>query len=154
MPAFFVDSSALVKRFAKEPGSSFVLSLLKPSANNRLYVARITEVEVCAAIARRQKSHTITAGQAAKGLRRLRQDFPKRFTQIAINEAVIREASRLAEQYALRGYDAVQLAAALEANKERVSNGLSALVVVSADTELNDSATYEGLRIENPNSYP
>lgn len=154
MPAYFFDSSALVKRFAQERGSAFLLSLLRPSARNRLYAARITEVEVCAALARRQKGNTINASQAAKGLRRLRHDLPRRFTQVSINEEVIVEASRLAETYALRGYDAVQLAAAVKANDERISSGLAPLIIVSADTELNDSAQTEGFSIENPDDHP
>ncbi|MEK6304636.1 MAG: hypothetical protein AABO41_28465 [Acidobacteriota bacterium] len=60
----------------------------------------------------------------------------------------------MAEKHALRGYDAVQLAAALKANEERVSNGLAPLTVVSADAELNDAARAEGLNVENPTSYP
>jgi predicted nucleic acid-binding protein len=154
VPAYFFDASALVKRFAQEQGSAFVLGLLRPSAKNRLYAARVTEVEVCAALARRRKAKTISAGQATKGLRRLRYDLTRRFTQVAIGENVIVEASRLAEAYALRGYDAVQLAAAVEANKERVSNGLSMVVLVSADTELNDAALAEGFGVEDPNRHP
>ncbi len=154
MPAFFFDSSALVKRFAREQGTSFVLNLLRPSANNRLYSARITEVEGCSALVRRQKANTITASQATKGLRRLRHDLQRRFTQVAITEQVIVEASRLAETYALRGYDAVQLAAAVKANDERISNGLSRLMIVSADTELNDAAIAEGFNVEDPNTHP
>jgi len=154
MPAYFFDSSALVKRFAQEQGSAFVLRLLRPSAKNRLYAARITEVEVCAALSRRRKANTINAAQAAKGLRRLRHDLPRRFTQIAMAENVLVEASRLAETLALRGYDAVQLAAAIAANNERVLNGLSPLIVVSADGELNDAARAEGLNVEDPNSNP
>ena len=154
MPAYFFDSSALVKRFAQEQGSAFVLSLLRPSAKNRLYAARITEVEVCAALARRRKANTINADQASKGLRRLRHDLPRRFTQVAISEDVLVEASRLAETYALRGYDAVQLAAAKAANNERVLNGLLPLIIVSADGEVNDVAEAEGLNVEKPKDYP
>jgi len=154
MPAYFFDSSALVKRFAQEKGRTFVLGLLRPSAKNRLYAARITEVEVCAALARRQKGRTISASQTSKGLRRLRQDFSRRFNQIAISENVVVQASRLAEIYTLRGYDAIQLASALEANKVRVLNQLTPLIVVSADIELNDAAKAEGLNVENPNNYP
>jgi len=54
----------------------------------------------------------------------------------------------------LRGYDAVQLAAALEANDERLANALTPLTLVSADTELNTAAQAEGLNVENPNNYP
>ena len=154
MPSYFFDSSALVKRFAQERGSTFVLSLLRPSAKNRLYAARITEVEVCAALSRRKKANTINAGQAARGLRRLRNDLPRRFTQVAIGESILVEACRLAETFALRGYDAVQLAAAVAANNERVLNGLSPLIVVSADRELNDAAQAEGFFVEDPNNHP
>lgn len=66
MPAYFLESSAFVKRFAPERGSKFVLGLLRPSARNRFYAARITEVEVCAALIRRQKGKTLSADQAEK----------------------------------------------------------------------------------------
>lgn len=154
MPAYFFDSSALVKRFAQEQGSAFVRSLLRPSAKNRLYAARISEVEVCAALTRRKRANTINAGHAARGLRRLRHDLPRRFTQVAIGEGIIVEASRLAETFALRGYDAVQLAAAMAANNERVSNGLSPLILVSADVELNNAARAEGFYVEDANKHP
>lgn len=153
MPAYFFESSAFVKRFAPERGSKFVLSLLRPSARNRFYAARITEVEVCAVLIWRQKGGTISADQTAKALKRLRRDFPRRFTHIAVSEEVVVEALRLAETYGLRGYDAVQLSAALEANGERVARGLSPLILVSADTELNSAAQAEGFTIENPNNY-
>lgn len=154
MPVYFFESSAMVKRFASERGSKFVLSLLRPSARNRLYAARITEVEVCAALIRRQKGKTLSADQAEKGLRRLRRDFPRRFTHIAIGETVIVEALRLVEIYGLRGYDAIQLSAAIQTNGERLSQGMAALILVSADTEINNAAQVEGLTIENPNNYP
>jgi uncharacterized protein len=131
MPTFFFDSSALVKRFAREQGTTFVLSLLRPSTKHRLYCARITEVEVCAALVRRRKGNTITASQATKGLRRFRSDLRRRFTQVAITEDVILEASRLAEKHALRGYDAVQLAAALKANSSLRLVFALALVIYS-----------------------
>lgn len=52
MPAYFFDSSALVKRFASETGSEWVVGLLRPSAKNKIYIARITSVEVIAAVER------------------------------------------------------------------------------------------------------
>lgn len=55
MAAYFFDSSALAKRFIRETGTAFVLSLWRPSAHHAIYAARLTEVEVCAALARRHK---------------------------------------------------------------------------------------------------
>ena len=61
---------------------------------------------------------------------------------------------KLATKHALRGYDAVQLASALEANDERLANGLQPLILVSADTKLNTAAQAEGLVVQNLNNYP
>ena len=49
----------------------------------------------------------------------------------------------------LRGYDAVQLAAALEVRLQ-----VPLLILVSGDGDLNTAATAEGLPVENPNTYP
>ena len=53
MASYFLDSSALVKRYAAETGSAWVESLTDPRAGNRIYVAAIAHVEVVAAIARK-----------------------------------------------------------------------------------------------------
>ena len=100
------------------------------------------------------KWQTLSIDQATKALRRLKRDFPIRFTHIAVSEDVVIEALRLTETYGLRGYDAVQLSAAIKANSERVGRGLLPLILVSADAELNSAAQAEGLVIENPNNYP
>ena len=154
MSAFYLDSSALVKRYSTETGSKFVINLMQPSARNRLYSVKITEVEVCAALIRKRKSLKITAVAATKSIARFRRNFAARFVKSDITDALIIEAIRLSDLHTLRGYDAIQLAAALEANSERISLGLSSLTFVSADTELNTAAIATGLAVENPNNYP
>jgi hypothetical protein len=49
---YFLDSSALVKRYVPEVGTTWIQTLA-PDANNQLYIARITWVEVLSALARR-----------------------------------------------------------------------------------------------------
>jgi predicted nucleic acid-binding protein len=73
---------------------------------------------------------------------------------VEINPPLILRATTLAESYALRGYDAVQLAAALTIHDERVAAGLPTLTLVSADNDLNAAATAEGLAVDNPNNHP
>ena len=153
MIAIYLDSSALVKRYAKERGTVFIIGLLRPSARNTIYSAKITEVEVCAALARRRKGLTLTANQATKSISRFRRIFAKRFFTTDLTDAIINEAIRLTDIYALRGYDAVQLATALETNRKRLIANLTALTFVSADNELNIAAQAEGLTVENPNNY-
>ena len=104
-------------------------------------------------MARRRKGKTLSASQVGKSQRRFARDFADRFTKILISGAVVNEALRLADVYELRGYDALQLACAIEATRDRLTKGLTALVIVSADKELNDAAKAEGLAVENPNNY-
>ena len=61
---------------------------------------------------------------------------------------------RLAENYALRGYDAVQLAAALALNNYWLSLRMPGLTLLSADGALNTAAVAEGLAIDDPNTHP
>jgi len=50
MAVYFVDSSALVKRYISEIGSTWVLSLFDPALDNDILIAAITGVEIVAAI--------------------------------------------------------------------------------------------------------
>ena len=59
----------------------------------------------------------------------------------------------LAEAHSLRGYDAVQLATAVEIHIRGLTLGLPALTLVSADEELNLAARAEGLVVEDPNMH-
>lgn len=52
MVPYFFDTSALVKRYAKEVGTAWVFSLVRPAAGNRLYLVRITGVELVSALIR------------------------------------------------------------------------------------------------------
>ncbi len=60
MPVFYFDSSAAVKRYVSEKGTAWVVSLFKPSAQNIIYLAQITGVEVVSAISRRQRAGNLT----------------------------------------------------------------------------------------------
>lgn len=60
----------------------------------------------------------------------------------------------LAQTHALRGYDAVQLAAALEVHRLYAALGLPLILFISADNELNAAAKVEGLQVENPSDSP
>lgn len=154
MAAYFFDSSALVKRFARETGSAWVFNLLKPSHGNTVYVVRITGVEVVSALTRRVRAGSLTPMEANKAIARLERSLLLRYACIDIQEPLAVRAMRLAKAHALRGYDAVQLAAALSVNAGRLAAGTTALTLVSADDALNTAARAEGLAVDNPNLHP
>ncbi len=72
---------------------------------------------------------------------------------VAVTEVLLSEAVRLAQKYSLRGYDAVQLAAANEINRLSLAAGAGPLLFVAADKELNAAALSEGLTVDDPNAH-
>jgi uncharacterized protein len=151
--AYFVDSSALVKRYVQETGTSWVRSITRRSPSTVIYIARITAVEVPCAIARRRKGKTLTARRASSILHRFRQHLAGRYTVAEVTAALLDDAMRLGIEHALRAYDAVQLAVALEVNRFHQAGGSGPVTLVSADQALNGAATAEGLTVDDPNSH-
>jgi hypothetical protein len=72
---YFFDTSAVVKRYVAETGTDWVNSLLHPTARNALHVARITGVELVAAITRRSRGGSITPAAAVVALTEFFDDF-------------------------------------------------------------------------------
>jgi len=147
--AYFLDSSAVMKRYVQETGTVWVRALTASGTGNFFYLARITDVEVTAALARRRGQPGLSVVQAVAALRQFRRDFGQDYRVVEITIALLQRAAQLADTQALRGYDAVQLAVALDVHARD-----QALVLVSADAELNAAATAEGLRVEDPNTHP
>jgi len=154
MAAFVMDTSAVVKRYVQEIGTSWVRSIADPTASHLIYLARITDVEFTSAVVRRQRGGTLSAHDAAATLRQFRQDLVLGYRIIEVTPALLSTARSLAERHGLRAYDAVQLAAAVELNAQWLAAGTGTITLVSADQELNAAAATEGLPIEDPNLHP
>jgi predicted nucleic acid-binding protein len=153
MAAYFLDTSALVKRYAAETGTAWVTGMIAPAASNHILVGRITGVETVAAISRKRKGNLLSPSDAAAALATFRKELGGLFLIVEITAALLTAATDLAERYALRGYDAVQLAAALEASGERRRLNLPPLTLVTADKELLAAGATEGLTVEDPNNH-
>lgn len=143
----------MAKRYIAETGSGWVIGLLKPSADNVIFDASITGVEVVSAIARRRKGLSISQSKANKAIFRFQRDFRKRFVEIPLKSQLIEDAMAIADKYELRGYDAVQFASAIETNHLRSKRNLSPIIFISADNNLNSAAIAEGLAVDNPNNH-
>ena len=152
MGNIFCDSSAIAKRYVSETGTDRIADLTDSRSGNVIYLAQITGVEVVAAIKRRERSASISTDAAAVALANFRREFDGLFRLVEIELELISQAMNLAEKYKLRGYDAVQLAVALEVNYLSVAAG-GAITFVSADSDLNAAAVGEHLIVENPNDY-
>jgi uncharacterized protein len=145
---YFFDSSAIVKRYVKETGTEWIIKLTDPAKRNRIYIASITGVEVVSAISRRARNE-----ERLDAIDQFHVDFDSQYRVLEITSDLIFEAMVLAITFALRGYDAVQLAAALAMKSRRYYLSLPALTLVSADDALNAVAISEGLAVDNPNTH-
>lgn len=150
---YFLDSSALIKRYVVEIGSPWIKTLTDSQTGNSLLLVRITWVEVLSAFARRQREGGITAAEVAALIAKFRSEFNSRYRVIEVDLALVEKAGELIVQYLLRAYDAVQLAAALRVQSVLTSIPETQLIFVSADNRLLDIAQSAGLAIDNPNNY-
>jgi uncharacterized protein len=153
MDYYFFDSSSIVKNYVQEVGTNWVKVIFNSLQTTTIYSVEISEVEVVAAFARKLKGNKLTQLDANVATNQFKVDFLKDFRIVEVDKILLKSAVQIAEKHSLRGYDAVQLASALEVENELTSLNLPSLIFVSADNELNNSAKSEGLTVENPNDY-
>ncbi|MEV4420206.1 type II toxin-antitoxin system VapC family toxin [Patulibacter sp. NPDC049589] len=136
--ALFLDTSALVKLFVAEPHSDRVLA--GTSAAAVVLACDLAFVEAHATFARMRAGRRINAGAH----RRIVTTFERFWADVAIvptDDRAIDAAAMLARRHALRGYDAMHLAAGIEAA------ALADTTFACFDAELEDAAAREGLTL-------
>lgn len=154
MDIYFFDSSAIIKSYLIETGTTWCKNITDHLTDNRICLAQITMVEVISAITRQARNGNISITNAALAINQFLNDFNYRYTRIQISSRLTHQAATLTQTYALRGYDAVQLAAAIQIHQQRVRLALSPITLISSDIALNSAALAEGLLVEDPNSHP
>jgi len=134
----YVDTSTLLKRLLDEAGSSRA-DVIWTSADV-LASASLLVVEARAALAAAHRGGRLTADELRSAKADL-VDLLEEITFVDISAALIDHAADLAESEALRGYDAIHLAAAMV---------VEATVLTSADDQLCDAAERKGMSVANP----
>lgn len=153
MAVYYLDTSALVKRYAREKGSRWVLNLTDPAIKHGLYTVRLTGPEMLAAFARKVRTGELLSSAARQAAADFRTDWAGQYRVIEVTPLLAGRAMDLVERHNLRGYDAVHLAAAMELQVIRLAMRLSAIIFVSGDEDQLKAAAIEGLTTENPNLY-
>lgn len=103
-----VDSSSLLKLYVDEPGSADIVQLIGDAT--AVMTSALAYPEIRAALARRRRERTMTPAE----LRGAREQFESDWSTLIVlrcDDALARRAGDLAEKHALRGADAVHLAA-------------------------------------------
>jgi predicted nucleic acid-binding protein len=110
----YLDTSALVKLYVEEAGTSDVIACVSRAA--AVVTARISYAEARAAFARHRREGALRTADLRRVVRDLDDEWAT-YSIVEISDAVVRRAGALAERHALRGYDAVHLAAALDVRR-------------------------------------
>ena len=134
----YVDTSSLLKLLIEEDGSEQA-GRLWDSADAVVSVV-VVVVEARAALAAAERGGRLTAAEHREAKAELAV-LVDELTIVGITNDLIVQAAELAEGEALRGYDAVHLAAAVT---------VGAIVLTSADSALCSAAERCGLHVANP----
>jgi len=151
---YYFDSSGVVKIYLEETGSDWVEDICLQNSEGEIAISQIAGAEVTAAINRRHRAGDIDSTTLENALESFEIDFARFFVRIPVSLAIIKRAMKLIRRHPLRGYDAVQLATALEWADRLTAFGLTKPIFVSSDNVLNQAATLEGLQTENPLNNP
>ncbi len=155
MGSYFLDSSAIVKRYVGEKGYAWVITLCDPVHGHDLYISQIALVEVVRAIGIKAHDKNITIADRDRFVTLFRRDSQSAYGVLPLTDSVCTYAGDLCHLHPLlRSFDAVQLASVLILRKETLLKRASPPIFVTADLRLITIATTEGLRIENPENYP
>lgn len=151
--AYYLDTSALVKRYAQETGTAWVIDLTDPANGHDIYLVRIAGPEMIAALFRKVRTQEITQVDAVRAAANFKTDFRTQYQIAEVTTSLTDRAMQLAEKHGLRGYDAVHLATAVELQTVRTEMELPPLYFISADNDLNTAAQAEGLVTGDPNTH-
>lgn len=106
----YLDSSALVKVFLKEPGAPEVQQLMDEA--HTIGTVAISRAEVVASFHKAVRLGITPSDEALTVRRRFHTEWSYYF-RLPVSDLLIERACNLAWAYGLRGYDSIQLAAAV-----------------------------------------
>ena len=151
MKSFFVDGSALAKRYVAEPGTPLVDFLFDHVLPDRLVVLNIGLAEVVSVLVRRKNAGVLSAATFSQALLQLGQEIIHATTlrKVEATNTLVIAALTHIENHSINATDAIALHAALGLAQHLRSRG-DDLVLVASDQRLLRAAQAEGLVGFNP----
>lgn len=135
------DTSALVKQFIEEAGTSDVIVLRAGAPPHA--TATITFTETFSALRRRVREAALKESQYQEVVRRFLREWPS-YVRVILDDSVLGRSRALLERYPLRTLDAIHLASAIELQQSLGEPS----ILISADTQLLKAAVAEDLGIK------
>ncbi len=134
----YLDTSALVKLYVEEEGSSLVRKAVEEAET--VATSIIAYVEARAALARRRRERNIAATDHSRIIRDFEADWG-RYLVLEVTDPLVRRAEKLCDSHALRACDTIHLASA-GTLREKIAEPVS---FASWNSKLEIAARREGL---------
>ena len=149
MPIYYLDTSAVMKRYKTEPGSDVVEELFDGLTDSEiLATSYLTMLEVNSAATRLLKGYVITPRIYQRILDQLARDIAyDELRVVPVQNELLDQAVGVAREYSLRSLDAIHFISAI-ASRELLSG--ENLYMVSADREIIVACQAYGIPALNP----
>lgn len=135
---FYLDTSAVVKKYVRESGTERVIELWKEAEG--LAISQVGYAECMAAFHRKKREGEISDRQLGHIKRIFRNDWTG-FIRVDLSSDLEKIIDRLVSKHPLRGFDAIHLASCLTIKKALKGN----LAFVAGDRRLIEAAQKEHL---------
>jgi len=138
MTILYLDTSALVKRYFREPYSDELLSRWRSAA--QIVTSFVTYAETMASMYRKKREANLSETLMGKIASSFQRDWES-FIRIEVNQELNGTIDRIVQTHPLRGFDAIHLASALVI-QEKMPEGF---LFACFDERLSAAARLEGL---------
>lgn len=151
MRLYYLDTSAILKRYKPEAGSDNIDALFAYSQSfpKRLITSVFTIVELCSVAERLAKADVISKRSQEKLLRIFAADAERHIHFLSMDDGIVLSAAEAVRKYSLRPGDALHLAS-LERARESMSGYDIQIVFVASDNALCKAASAEDFTVANP----
>ena len=146
MGFYYLDTSALVKLYVREPGTDEMTRLADVASGNTLAVLVLSRVEFRSAIRQRERLGDVPRDTADALIARLEAHLQSIYIVHPVTDSVVEEAVALLDRHPLRAYDAVQLAGCISLRARSSERP----AFVCSDRLLLRAAENEGLTVFDP----
>lgn len=151
--SFFMDASALAKRYIPEKGTAQVDAILDTVPAKRIYVLNIGSGEVLSILVRKRNAGVISSAEFARAVASFNAEIVSAtdITKVSVTGRLVTGSFPLIVAHSINSTDALTLKSAL-AIARRLRPGGDDLVLVASDQRLLRAAQAEGLTTFNHES--
>jgi predicted nucleic acid-binding protein len=145
----FLDTSALVKAYLHETGTSTVHALLD-QFKGMLYVSNHVALETLATLAYKHRDGRLTKRQYRRAREEFFTDFRNEFRLVPVTDEILQTAMRLADDHRKLGVGAVDLIHVATVLHLRLKTAPPSITVACADRSMRRLASAAGFQVFDP----